>query len=98
MIMKNLFDLFKRHTKKPVEPDPVMQRLLRSVAMTDEKEISCEDVFALMDQFAEMVTLGEDTSQLMPMVQKHLAMCPDCREECETLLKMLDVSYLNENR
>jgi predicted anti-sigma-YlaC factor YlaD len=33
---------------------------------------------------------GEDASHLMPMVQKHLNMCPDCREEYEALLKMME--------
>jgi hypothetical protein len=89
MIMKHFFNMFKRHPKKAKNSDPAMQMLLRSVAMTDEKELSCEDVYALMDQFAEMVKRGEDASQLMPMVQMHLAMCPDCQEEYETLMQML---------
>jgi predicted anti-sigma-YlaC factor YlaD len=35
---------------------------------------------------------GEDASQFMPLVQKHLNMCPDCREEYEALLKMMETS------
>jgi predicted component of type VI protein secretion system len=88
--MKNFFDLFKRHPKTDKPSDPAMQMLLRSVSMTEEQELSCDDVYALMDQFAEMVKRGEDASHLMPMVQKHLNMCPDCREEYEALLKMME--------
>jgi len=87
--MKNFFDLFKRHPKPNSAPDPAMQALLGMISMTDEQELSCDDVFALLDQFAEMVKRGEDASHLMPMVQKHLTMCPDCREEYEALLKMM---------
>ena len=87
--MKNFFDLFNRHPKPNPAHDPAMQALLGMISMTDEQELSCEDVFALLDQFAEMVKRGEDASHLMPMVQKHLAMCPDCQEEYEVLLKMM---------
>jgi hypothetical protein len=90
MIMKKFLNLFKRHPKKTAGPDPAMQKLVRSISMTEEEEISCDDVYLLLDQFAEMVKRGEDAAGMMPLVQKHLAMCPDCREEYETLLKMLD--------
>ncbi len=60
--------------------------------MTDDTEISCDDVYTLLDQFTEMVKRGEDAAHLMPLVQKHLDMCPDCREEFETLLKMMNAS------
>ena len=96
--MKNFFDLFKRHPKKVEIPDPVMPKLLRSISMTDEQELSCDEVYALMDQFAEMVKRGEDASRLMPMVQKHLNQCPDCREEYEALLKMMEMPAEDENR
>ena len=96
--MNSLFAVFKRHPKKDRAPDPTMQALLRSVSMTDEQEISCEEVYALMDQYAEMVKRGEDASRLMPMVQKHLNMCPDCREEYEALLKMMEVPAKDEDR
>lgn len=88
--MKNFFDLFKRRSHKSTQKDSGMQKLLQSVAMTDEKELSCDDVFALLDQFAELVRDGRDAAGLMPLVQKHLVMCPDCREEYETLMKMME--------
>jgi hypothetical protein len=96
--MKNIFDLFKRHPEKAKSPDPAMQKLLRSVAMTEDREIPCDEVFALMDQFAELVKRGGDASQMMPLVEKHLAMCPDCREEYETLLEMMNVSSNDDDR
>ncbi|HVM70240.1 MAG TPA: hypothetical protein VMT91_00670 [Anaerolineales bacterium] len=96
--MKNFFDLFKRHPKPNPAPDPAMQALLGMLSMTEEQELSCDDVFALLDQFAELIQRGEDASQLMPMVQKHLNMCPDCREEYETLLQMMRTSSKDENQ
>jgi hypothetical protein len=88
--MKKILELFRRHPKEKLANDPVMDGLLRAVSMTDEQELSCDEVFALLDQFAEMIKRGEDAARMMPMVQKHLGMCPDCREEYETLIKMLE--------
>jgi hypothetical protein len=59
------------------------------LAHTREEEYSCDEVLALMDQFAEMVIQGEDAARLMPLVQHHLEMCGDCREEFEALLRIL---------
>jgi len=87
--MKNVFDWFKRHFRKWYEPDPAMQIMLRSLAMTEEHEISCDEVYSVLDEFAEAVNRGENVLIFMPLVRKHLDMCPDCREEYEALLNML---------
>lgn len=63
--------------------------MLQALAMTEEHEMSCDDVFAVLDEFAEAAKRGENALLLMPLVRLHLDMCPDCREEYETLLRML---------
>jgi hypothetical protein len=92
-IMKSIFDWFKRRFKKWYQTDPMMQKLLQSLVMTEEHEISCDDVFAVLDEFAEAVRRGENVLLLMPLVRQHLDMCPDCREEYETLLQMLQPAF-----
>jgi hypothetical protein len=66
-----------------------LQKMVDMLAHTREEEYSCDEVLALMDQFAEMVIQGEDAARLMPLVQHHLEMCGDCREEFEALLRIL---------
>lgn len=66
-----------------------LKRLAQMLAQTRETEYSCDDVHRLLDQFAEAVARDEDVSGLMPLVQQHLDMCPDCREEFEALLRIL---------
>ena len=92
-IMKSIFDWFKKHFTKWYEPDPMTKKLLQSLAMTQENEISCDDVYTVLDQFAEAVKRGENVLLLMPLVRQHLDMCPDCREEYETLLRMLQPAF-----
>lgn len=63
--------------------------MLQHIARTEAVEYSCDDVLRLLDEFAEAVLRGDDAARLMPLVQKHLEMCPDCREEFEALLRIL---------
>ena len=61
--------------------------MLGMLACTQEQELVCGEVHELMDQFAEMKIRGEDPSDRMPLVQQHLDMWPDCRDEYEALIK-----------
>lgn len=75
---------------------PSNGRFAQLIQMVDEtlrEEYDCAQVYELLDQFAEMVTSGEDASLVMPLVDQHLKMCPDCREEYEALLRMLAGAY-----
>lgn len=69
-------------------PDAI-RKIAGQLAHTQEVEYSCDEVLALMDQFAEKVVRGEDAARIMPLVQHHLEMCADCREEFEALLRIL---------
>lgn len=70
----------------------VLMAMLRKIGQTQEIELTCGETFDLLDQYAEMVVKGEDVAQLMPLVKQHLDMCPDCREEFEALLQVLQNS------
>jgi hypothetical protein len=91
--MKHAFQWFRRRFRKRYSPDPAMQMLLHSLAMTEEHEIACDEVYAVLDQFAEAVNRGENVLIFMPLVRHHLDMCPDCREEYESLLAMLQPAF-----
>ena len=66
-----------------------MERLLAS----RDVEWTCDDVHRCLDQYAELMVRGArggaEAARLLPMVQQHLDMCPDCREEYEALLRIL---------
>jgi len=70
----------------------VLKAMLRKIGQTREIELTCGETFDLLDQYSEMVVNGEDVAQLMPLVKQHLDMCPDCREEFEALLQVLQNS------
>jgi hypothetical protein len=87
--MKSIFDWFKKHFTKWYQPDAETMKLLQSLAMTEEQEVSCDEVFAVLDRFVEAVLRGENVLLFMPLIRQHLDMCPDCREEYEALMGML---------
>lgn len=70
----------------------VLKGMLRKIEQTQDIELTCGEVFDLLDQYAEAAANGEDAGQLMPLVKQHLDLCPDCREEFEALLKVLQSS------
>ncbi len=67
-----------------------VQKLIEMVENTQEVEFSCEDVYNILDQYTELVYHGDDSAELMPLVEHHIEICPDCREEFEALLRILE--------
>ena len=66
-----------------------LRKLLRFIGYTQDTEVSCDDVERIIDQFAEFVQRGEDVKEMMPLVKNHVDMCPECREEFEALIQIL---------
>ena len=69
-----------------------IQKLIQMVENTQEVEFSCEDVYNILDQYTELVYRGDDSAELMPLVEHHIEICPDCREEFEALLRILEAA------
>ena len=51
-----------------------------------EPEIGCEECFAQLDRFVELELADADADAAFPGLRAHLAGCPACREEHESLL------------
>ena len=67
----------------------IFKALIGEIAETREVEIGCDECFEQLDRFVEMRLSGLDPAQAMPLVQEHLKMCGECREEFEALLASL---------
>ena len=76
---------------QPMSPRAV-QKFAQQLEQTQDTEYDCDDVLRLLDQFSEAVLHGKDVAQLMPLVQRHLEMCADCREEFDALMRILRAS------
>jgi len=76
--------------KKPEFPDELVQDLIRSLEDDQQEECSCDDVYAVVDQYAEMEFSGKDAARLMPLLKQHMEGCHSCCEEYEALLDILE--------
>lgn len=87
--MTTLSEFFRRLFHKPSPVAPVS--LTELLFLTDDPEsmLTCDQVFDLIDQYAERAARGEEVAHLMPLVAAHLDMCPDCREHYEALERVL---------
>jgi hypothetical protein len=88
-MMKQFLAWLNRFFGNASQSETVARSTLEMLAMTRDHELTCDEVHALIDQFAEMHQRGENPAHLFPLVQLHLDMCPDCREEYEALLEAL---------
>lgn len=66
--------------------------LLERLERTLPEELSCEEAYDLIDQYADLLQSGENAASLLPLVEHHLEMCIDCKEEFEALMRALRAS------
>ena len=78
--------------------DAAMVKLMHCLEMTMENACSCAEAFALLDEYTELVASDEQAQQLMPLVKNHMDICPDCREEFEVLLTILETERSDEGK
>ena len=90
--IKNLIKGLGSSKEEPMQMPADVQKLIQMVENTQEVEFSCEDVYLILDQYTELVYNGENPAELLPLVEHHIEICPDCREEFEALLRILEAS------
>ena len=92
-IIKSLVKRFGSSNEENAMQMPAdVQKLIQMVENTQEVEFSCEDVYNILDQYTELVYRRDDSAELMPLVEHHIEICPDCREEFEALLRILEAT------
>ncbi len=70
-------------------------KLMHRLETTLDNAYSCDEAFALLDEYVELVANKEEAEQLMPLVKNHLDLCPDCRDEFEILVHILETADTN---
>ena len=57
-----------------------------------EPEVSCEECFELLDRYVDLELDGADADARLPGMRAHLAGCPACREDHDSLLELVSSS------
>lgn len=94
-IKQFLQKIFKMPNGQPDFTDQMVHRLISRLENTRPDELSCGEVFALVDEYAEASQRGEDVKVLMPLLRHHLDMCQECEEEYEALIQVLEGTATN---
>jgi hypothetical protein len=58
-----------------------------------EREVTCEQCFDLLDQYVELELAGADPDAQLPGLRAHLAGCPACREDHESLRDFISAEH-----
>ena len=58
---------------------------MRSIAETDDEEISCVECFDVVSRYVDLEVAGEASDDALPRLRQHLRQCRVCREEYEAL-------------
>ncbi len=94
MNIKEVFQHIGGHFRQDGQqvPDEVIQGFLRVLEEVRVEDMPCSQVFARLDQYVEKEIHGENAARLMPLLREHFDLCPDCCEEYQALLNVLEKS------
>ena len=77
------------HLQKAL-PNEAVLGFLRILEGVREEEISCDEIYSRLDEYVERELSKKDAAQLTPLIRDHLDVCPECCEEYEALLSVLN--------
>ena len=89
----NLSDIIRKLRNKVSPPEQLSNDavlgFLRVLENMETEEISCDELYQKLDQYVEREIDKKDAARLMPLMREHLNTCPDCCEEYEALLHVI---------
>ena len=63
--------------------------IVKMLGLTRDREFNCGECLQHVSEFAECQLANKPVSEVIASVEQHLALCPECREEYEALMKIL---------
>ena len=66
-----------------------IQTLVGLIATAEPDQLTCDDCFGQIGEYAEMALEGRELSEGMKVIERHLHQCPCCKGEYEALLDAL---------
>jgi len=66
-----------------------IQTLVSLIVTTEPDQISCDECFGQIGEFAEISLEGKELSDGMQAIQRHLEQCPCCKGEYAALIDAL---------
>jgi hypothetical protein len=70
--------------------DDQIRALLQAVSRTRDQELNCDECLGQVGAFAELTLKDRPVEDAFDLVQQHLLICDECREEFVLLLDALE--------
>ena len=77
-------------------PQETVLGIIRVLDTMPEEGLTCDDLYVKLDEYVEREVDKKDAAQIMPIIREHLDVCPECCEEYEALLEVLNKSSKKE--
>ena len=91
MKLKDLIqNLFGKPASQLEMTDEVVLKVIQILERARAEEITCDDMFAQLDEFVEHNFHGRDVEKIAPLLREHLDICSECHEEYAALLHVLE--------
>lgn len=92
MNIKNFIQRIRnKRNPEPELTDEVVEKFLKVLEQARAEEMTCNDMYNRLDEFVENEVKEPETAEkITPLVREHLDMCPECCEEYEALLTVLE--------
>ncbi len=88
--MQKIKKSFNHHDHHEELPNEKIVDFLQVLERAQEEGCSCDEVFSKIDEYVEREVDKKDAEDLMPLIREHLDLCPECCEEYEALLDILE--------
>ena len=97
----NLRDLIKK-VRNSINPQEQLSNeavlgFLRVLENVDKEEISCDELYTKLDEYVDRQIDKKDADRIMPLMREHLNICPECCEEYEALLHVIELTVDEKN-
>jgi len=63
--------------------------IVKMLGLTTDREFNCAECLQHVSEFAEFQLATKPVGDVIAKVEQHLALCPECREEYQALMKIL---------
>lgn len=64
--------------------------MMNMIFSTQEEDITCDECYEDIDIYVDKLREGEDPTQVLPQVQRHLEQCACCHGEFRALITLLE--------
>ncbi len=102
--MSSVSDTIRQLLERPAQGEPgvvplddaSIDRLLHLLCDTRDDELSCDEVFIRLDEYVDCLISRGQMTEHRPLIEQHLTICADCRDELRALQRALAQATADE--